>query len=254
VSKVIVNKGNCLEVMAKLEDKSVDLILTDLPYGKTECGWDTEIDLDALWKQFTRIITDNGTIILFGVDPFSSKLVMKFAGLFKYRWIWKHNRMANFAQAPYMPLKNTEDILVFSKATIAKNSKNKMRYYPQGVEEVDILLKGKTANSLRPGRKTQQDYRQKGTGYPTQLIEFAKDKDPLHPTQKPVPLLEYLIKTYTLEGDLVLDSCMGSGTTGVACVNTNRNFYGIEIDKDFFETAKDNIKNAIVKRKETENV
>jgi len=230
--------GDCLELMKDISDKSIDMILCDLPYGTTACKWDTIIPFEPLWEQYERIIKDNGAIVLFGSQPFTSELIHSNLDLFRYCWVWKSNRAANFAQAPYMPLKNVEDIVVFSNARIAQNSKNRMKYYPQGLTDIDKVCAGKKANDHRPNRADQKPYKQTKTGYPTMLLEFDKDSNPVHPTQKPVALLEYLIKTYTNEGDTVLDNCMGSGSTGVACVNTNRNFIGIELDDKYFEIAK----------------
>ena len=231
--------GDCLEVMRDIPAASVDLVLCDLPYGTTACKWDTVLPFPDLWEQYSRIIKGNGTVVLFGTQPFTSQLIMSNLAMFRYTWTWEHNRAANFAQAPYMPLKSTEDIVVFSPATIAANSKNRMKYNPQGVKECDRICNGKKANDHRPNRKAQGNYHQGITGYPRQIINFPKDAKPVHPTQKPVALLEYLIKTYTGPGDTVLDNCMGSGSTGVACLNTGRQFIGIEKDPRYFEIAKE---------------
>ena len=238
-------KGDCLELMKNIPDKSVDMICCDLPYGTTDCRWDVIIPFDVLWEHYNRVIKDNGSIVLFGSEPFSSALRMSNLDMYRYDWVWLKNTKANFAQAPYMPIKNTENICVFSKATIAQNSKNRMKYNPQGVQHTDKLIKYVKAGAFRPNRATQGPFTQKGTNYPKQLIVFDKDSENYHPTQKPVDLIEYLIKTYTDEGDLVLDNCMGSGTTGVACKHLNRNFIGMELDETYFKIAEDRINQAI---------
>jgi len=233
--------GDCLEKMKLIPDGRIDAIITDLPYGTTVCKWDSVIPFEPMWEQLKRIIKPDGAIVLFGIQPFTSALVMSNVDMFKYEWIWQSNRAANFAQAPYMPLKITEHVLVFSFAGIAKNSKNRMIYNPQGLFDVDKVCTGKRSNDHRPSRTDQKPYRQKKSGYPTQIIKVNKDPRPIHPTQKPLDLLEHLIKTYTNEGETVLDFTMGSGSTGVACVNTNRNFIGIEKDDKYFEIAKNRI-------------
>ena len=233
--------GDCLEVMADIPDKSIDMILCDPPYGTTACKWDSVIPFEPMWEQLNRLIKPNGAIALFGSQPFTSALIMSNVKMFKYCWVWESNRAANFAQAPYMPLKNTEDIAVFSHATIAQNSTNRMGYNPQETFTVDKVCAGKKANAHRPGRAGQKPYQQTISGYPSQVIHFSKDSKPIHPTQKPVALMEYLVKTYTNEGETVLDFCIGSGTTAVACVKTGRHFIGIEKDEDYCEIARKRI-------------
>ena len=252
--------GDCLIEMQNIPDKSIDCIICDLPYGtqkKNGLEWDIAIPFDKLWEQYNRIIKDNGAIVLFGVEPFSSMLRMSNLAMYKYDWVWDKKNGANFAQAPYMPLKNVENICIFSKATIAQNSKNRMIYFPQGVEKCFKMQKGRESNSFRQNRAPQKDFIQDTTNYPKQIIQFTKDSNVVHPTQKPVALLEYLIKTYSNEGDTILDNTMGSGSTGVACVNTNRNFIGIELNKKYFDIANNRINEALNKKeskiKEKEN-
>lgn len=237
--------GDCLKIMPTLPDGCIDMVLCDLPYGSTACKWDVIIPFAPLWEQYTRLVKPNGAIVLFASQPFTSHLILSNAEQFRYCWVWKSNRSPNFAQAPYMPLKNIEDIVVFSAANMAANSKNRMIYNPQGVSETSKVCAGKKANDHRPNRAEQKPYLQTTTGYPTTLIEFAKDVSPLHPTQKPVALCEYLIRTYTNAGEAVLDNCMGSGTTGVACYNTGRRFIGIEQDEKYFGIAKERIERCI---------
>ena len=253
MSEIKLYKGDCLVEMNNISDKSIDCIICDLPYGtqkKNGLEWDVMIPFDKLWKQYERIIKDNGAIVLFGVEPFSSLIRCSNLALYKYDWMWDKKNGANFAQAPYMPLKNVENVCVFSKATIAQNSKNRMIYNPQGVEKCHKLQKGRESNSFRQNRAPQQDFIQEYTNYPKQIIQFSKDKDVVHPTQKPIALLEYLIKTYSNEGDLILDNTMGSGSTGVAAVNTNRNFIGIEMNEEYFNIASNRINDALNKQKE----
>src|SRR5574344_6745 len=239
--------GDCLEQMKDIPDKSIDMILCDLPYGTTACKWDTVIPFEPLWEQYERIITDRGAIVLFGTQPFTSKLICSNLNLFKYCWTWNKHRVGGFTSAKLKPLKLFEDICVFSEGKTANCNKNNMNYYPQGLIEVNKVSSSSNDTSptgyARPSTKGK--YIQQYTNYPTQLVDFKLDKDRVHPTQKPVALLEYLIKTYTLEGETVLDNCMGSGSTGVACVNTNRDFIGIEKDDKYFEIARNRLEEHI---------
>ncbi len=236
-----IHLGDCLEIMKDIEDKSIDMILCDLPYGTTVCKWDTIIPFEPLWEHYKRIIKDNGAIVLTCTQPFTSKLIISNLDMFKYCWYWKSNRAANFAQAPYMPLKNVEEIAVFSFATIAQNSKNRIKYNPQGLKTINKICPGSKGNDHRPGRVPQNKYIQTKTNYPYALIEYNKESTPLHPTQKPVDLCEYLIKAYTNEGELVLDNCIGSGTTAIACMRTGRNYIGIEKEQKYYDISKDRI-------------
>lgn len=243
MSQIELYNGDCLEVMQQLIDKGikVDAIITDPPYGKLDAKWDKSIPANLMWDKLNNLIKCDGVICLFGIEPFSSLVRTSNLKMYRYDWIWKKSTNTNFAQAPYMPLKNYENIMVFSNGTIASNSKNKMVYFPQGVIKTDKLIKGRTENDYRLGRSKQKDYVQKGTNYPKMIIEFSNDLLGLHPTQKPIALMEYLVKTYTNKGDTVLDFTMGSGTTGVACKKLNRNFIGIELDENYFKIAEDRI-------------
>lgn len=240
--------GDCLELMKKIPDKSIDMILCDLPYGTTACKWDTIIPFGQMWKQYERIVKDNVAIVLFCQQPFTSFLVSSNVELFKYMLYWRKSRPSGFTNAKLKPLKDIEEIAIFSKGKTANGSKNNMKYFPQGIVKSDIewsrpqtYLNGD--KGVSPARKNSKLNRTiEFTNYPRQILDFANsNKDLLHPTQKPVDLLEWLIKTYTNENELVLDNCMGSGSTGVACLNTNRNFIGIELDKNYFDIAKDRI-------------
>lgn len=232
--------------MKDIEDKSVDLILCDLPYGTTACRWDTVINSNDLWGQYERIIKDNGVIALFGSEPFSSTLRMSNLKMYKYDWIWKKNKSSNFVNCNYQPLKNYETISIFGKMSCTYSKKGNMNYYPQGVVKL-----GKPKIQSRKGEKQGEIYHsnpnvqtvQKFGNYPTCILEYSLETKPIHPTQKPVELCEYMIKTYTNENSVVLDNCMGSGTTGVACMNTNRKFIGIELDNTYFKLAEERINN-----------
>ena len=249
--------GDCLEKMKNIEDDSIDLVLCDLPYGTTKCKWDTVIDIDQLWIHYKRIVKKpSGVIVLFGQQPFTSRLISSNYKWFKYNIIWKKNKTTQFLLANYRPMKCTEDICVFSKGGAAAASKKKgnMTYNPQGLIPVNIKKRnskkriGKMLNQLHhlgPNNKltSNAEYTQKFTNYPKDLIEFPVEYDTIHETQKPVKLIEYLIKTYSNEGDLVLDNAMGSGTTGLGCLNTNRKFIGIEKKELYFKLSKYRIMN-----------
>jgi len=235
--------GDCLEIMKDIDDKSVDMILCDLPYGTTECKWDSIIPFEPLWKEYKRIIKDEGAIVLNATQPFTSVLVMSNLKMFKYPLVWRKTRIGGFAQAPYRFMTEHEDILVFSKGGCAKNAKIKMKYNPQGLIYKPKITKGKKADaSPHRIRKTdQKDFVSEWTNYPKSVIEIGSDFKTIHPTQKPVALCEYLIKTYTNEGDVVLDNCIGSGTSAIACINTKRNYIGIEKDEQYYNMAIDRV-------------
>lgn len=228
--------GDCLELMKDIPDKSIDMILCDLPYGTTACKWDIVIPFDKLWKQYNRIIKDNGAIVLFSKQPFTTLLISSNYKLFKYVCVWKKDNHDNPLMAKKRFLNITEDICVFYK--------NQCLYNPQGIIKVNKITKQGRGKSLSQKNDRASSYIQQYTNYPRNILEFKRDLPNIHPTQKPVLLLEYLIKTYTNENDTVLDNCMGSGSTGVACVNTNRNFIGIELDENYFNIAKERIEKA----------
>ena len=234
-------KGDCLERMKEIESGSIDLILTDPPYGTTACKWDSIISFGPMWEQLKRIIKPNGAIVMTASQPFTSALILSNVDMFKYCLVWKKSKVSHFAQAPYRFLTEHEDVVVFSLGGTSKNAKNRMKYNPQGLIDCEIVCKGKSHSDHRPSAVTQHDYIQTKTGYPRSIIEFNSELGKLHPTQKPVSLMEYLIKTYTNEGETVLDFTMGSGTTGVACKNLNRKFIGIEMDDKYFEIGKNRI-------------
>lgn len=227
--------GDCLEIMQDIPDQSVDMILCDLPYGTTQNKWDTIIPLDRLWKQYKRIC--KGPVILTAQTPFDKILGASNISMLKYEWIWKKESGTGHLNAKKSPLKNHENILVFYTALLVYNSQMRQGFKPYTCKQ------GKGSNNY--GKQTGALTISTGERYPLTVIEFSRDKEKIHPTQKPVALMEYLIKTYTNEGDTVLDNCMGSGTTGIACLNTNRNFIGIEMDKTYFKLAKERIKNHV---------
>ena len=237
--------GDCLEVMPTLPDKSIDLILCDLPYGTTACKWDTVIPFEPLWKEYKRLIKDRGAIVLTASQPFTSALVMSNPKMFKYEWIWEKTLASNFVHSNYQPLKAHENILVFSWSGSAQGSAPPMVYYPQkkAGARYDKGVSMKQREGLSMGMCGSINKNESGMRFPrtVQIFNNADHANSKHPTQKPVALCEYLIKTYTNEGDTVLDNCMGSGTTGIACRNLNRNFIGIEKDPKYFGIAKQRI-------------
>ncbi len=234
--------GDCLIEMQNIPDKSVDMILSDLPYGRLEADWDITIPFDKLWEQYKRIIKDEGAVVLFASEIFTAKLILSNIDLYRYSLVWRKSKIGRFAQAKLRFLNEHEDIIIFSKGKCSANSLIKMKYNPQGLLPFNKMKKDTSnKNGLRNGRKQLPDYYQESTNYPKSILEFQSESKTVHPTQKPVALLEYLIKTYTNEGDLVLDNTMGSGSTGVAAVNTRRNFIGIEKDEKYFEIAKSRI-------------
>ena len=230
-------QGDCLEEMKNIPDKSIDMILCDLPYGTTRNKWDTVIDLDLLWIEYERIIKDNGAIVLFAQVPFNIILGYSNLKLLKYEWIWEKEQGTGHLNAKKMPLKSHENIMVFYKKLPT--------YNPQmvGNEVRTVKRSGNKSKTTNYGDFIEIKESTYIGRYPKDIIKFNKDKG-YHPTQKPVALLEYLIKTYTNEGEMVLDNCMGSGSTGVACVNTGRKFIGIEIDKKYFDISKQRIEEA----------
>jgi len=236
--KIELIQGDCLEKMKDIPDGSIDMIFCDLPYGTTACKWDTVIPFEPLWEQYKRIIKDKGAIVLFGSEPFSSYLRMSNIKWYKYDWVWNKPRGSGFQIVRYRPLVSNEYISVFGKNTI--------NYYPQMRDREKPRISknnGSTRQMLVSNGKAYESTTPLDKKYPITSLYYSNEinKDKVHPTQKPVALLEYLIKTYTIEGETVLDNCMGSGSTGVACVNTNRNFIGIELDPEYFKIAEKRI-------------
>ncbi len=238
-------KGDCLELMKDIPDKSIDAIIADLPYGTTQCKWDTIIPFEPLWEQYWRILKPTGIIALTASQPFSSALVMSQPRWYKHEWIWIKNRGSNFANTVREPMKEHEQVIVFSRG--------KWTYNKQMQERTGggVKLTGKKVGTGKKQREGVGKFKEFNAieelpelRVPSSWQKFNTQVG-MHPTQKPVALFEYLIKTYTNEGETVLDNTMGSGTTGVACVNTNRNFIGIELDDKYFEIAESRINDAI---------
>lgn len=244
--------GDCLEVMDYLisQNIKVDAIITDPPYGwygTTACKWDSVIPFDEMWERSNRLIKPNGAVVLFGSEPFSSALRMSNIKEYKYDWIWVKNKCSNHLNSKFQPLKMNELVLVFSKMASSYSPLGNMAYYPQDIIVLENPKKQKRNGKVSETFHTNPNIEtlQKFSNYPKNILFYNVVNKPIHPTQKPVDLLEYLVKTYTNEGDTVLDFTMGSGSTGVACVNTNRKFIGIELDKGYFEISQDRICEAI---------
>ena len=252
-------QGDCLDLMKDISDKSIDMVLCDLPYGVTaRNGWDEVIPFDLLWEEYKRIIKNNGTICLFGQGMFTAKLMTSNPKMWRYNLVWRKTQPTGFLNANRMPLRNHEDICIFCK----EDSDNICAYCHEDIcvfyKQLPTYNPQKTTGHTRKVSSAEHKKNCKVTTnygehnlksydsterYPTSVITYSKDiqKTALHPTQKPVALLEYLIRTYTNEGETVLDNCMGSGSTGIACLNTNRHFIGMELDEKYFEIAKNRI-------------
>jgi len=242
-------KGDCLELMKDIPDESVDMILCDLPYAKTHNRWDTLIPFDSLWEQYNRIIKDHGAIVLFGQTDFSAQLIMSNLKMFRYTLVWDKVRTTGFLNARRMPLRRHEDIVVFYKKLPTYNPQMVDGGEPSHSRGNKWAARGNAQDDGRIYGNYQHDYDapslHTSLKYPTSILRFSnKVQGNFHPTQKPVKLLEYLIKTYTNENDLILDNTMGSGSTGVACVNTNHNFIGMELEEKYFDIAKERIEQA----------
>lgn len=228
--------GDCLDIMQEIPGGSVDLILCDPPYGTTDCKWDNVLPLDKLWAEYKRVLKPNGAAVLFAAQPFTTRLISSNRKAFRYCWYWVKNQPTGFTYARYQPMRKVEDICVFYEKMPTYNPQGllavknpKIRQKPSADRE-SIYKRGTLA----------KPYTTRFTNWPKNVLQFSTERG-LHPTQKPVPLLEYLVKTYTNEGDTVLDSCMGSGSTGVACKRTGRRFIGIEQDPKYYEIARKRI-------------
>jgi DNA modification methylase len=239
-------QGDCLDEMKFIPKGSVDMILCDPPYGTTPLDWDKPVEFNAMWKLYWSVLKNNGTIVLFGIEPFSTLLRYSQLDFYKYDWYWEKERLTNVFQVKRRCGKTVENVIVFYK--------NQPTYIPQKSKYYGKPVTNKIGEDARwsetmsgKSPKTKPfEYLDDGTRHPTQVLRFNRDnpRKLLHPTQKPVALLEYLIKTYTNEGETVLDNCMGSGSTGVACINTNRNFIGIELDQKYYNIAKNRLEEA----------
>lgn len=242
--------GDCLDEMSRIADKSIDMILCDLPYGTTSCKWDSVIDFKKLWIHYKRIIKPNRAIVLFGSQPFTTSLISSNLDWFKYSWIWKKNRATGHVHAKNRPMKIHEDICVFSEGNTLHEgqSSKRMPYYPQGLIALKEGTKRRTNvdagdNAVMGKRKSHKQTNWTHTGYPNSILEFdiEMNSDRFHETQKPLLLSEYLIKTYSKEGETILDNCMGGGNNAIACKNTNRHFIGIEKDDEHYKTSVNRI-------------
>jgi site-specific DNA-methyltransferase (adenine-specific) len=241
--------GDCLERMAEIPAGSVDMVLCDLPYGISGCAWDTVIPLAPLWDHYRRVIRGNGAIVLTASQPFTTTLISSNPAWFKYCWVWDKVAKGDIFNAKNKPMKRHEDICVFSAGTTANGSARRMPYYPIGITASDRRPEGRNrrAGAFRGVRPSHNEvYQPQAAGYPSSILRVsnADRTNIIHPTQKPVALLEYLIRTYTQQGETVLDNAMGSGSTGVACASTNRRFIGIERDPEYFALASARIEAA----------
>ena len=249
MNNVILWNGDCLELMKNISDKSIDCIICDLPYGTTACKWDVVIPFDKLWEQYNRIIKDNGAIILFGTEPFSSELRLSNKSDYKYDIYWVKEKPTNFMQVKKRVGKLTENICVFYKKQCTYNPQM-VKYNGKKVTNKPSETNAKFKSIVASNSPTMQikPYKDIGYRYPCDILNIRREKlgSTVHPTQKPVELIEWLIKTYTNEGDLILDNCMGSGTTGVACKKYNRGFIGIELHKEYFDLATKRINEFVI--------
>lgn len=245
-----IHHGDCLELMKDIPDKSVDMILCDLPYGTTACKWDTIIPFEPLWEQYERIIKDNGAIVLFGAQPFTTKLINSNFDLFKYELIWNKLQGSSFTLSKVKPLTSHENILIFGEGKITYNPQMTKREKPLNTKnwKMDKLNSENGNFKSKSVKEVQKVYTDK---YPLSVVEYHKSAKEcnntkrVHPTQKPVALFEYLIRMYTNEGEIILDNCMGSGTTAIAALNTGRFFIGIESEREYVDTANERIKSLI---------
>ena len=238
---------DCLEGMKLIKDKSIDCIICDLPYGTTAHKWDSIIPFDKLWSAYERIIKDDGVIVLFATQPFTSKLICSNLDLYRYSWIWKKDKPTGHLNSKYAPLKATEDICIFSKSKVGSLSKNKIKYHPPTLKEVNVKKKNNPNNTYRKSQgyksdknilNTDKEFIQKYTNHPTNILTYSREKKAVHPTQKPIDLLSFLIKTYTKPGDIILDNTMGSGSTIVSAILNERDYIGFELDKSYFKIAE----------------
>lgn len=237
IEKNTIYNMDCLEGMNHIPDKSIDMILCDLPYGTTNCSWDSIIPFDKLWEQYKRIIKDNGAIVLTASQPFTTKLIESNMKWFRYEWIWKKgNHVTGFPNANRMPMKNHENICVFYKKLPTYNPQGIMKIKPKVVKRNPSMgVLGDRNNSLNKHHLVRYK------NYPKSVINFPRDSKTFHPTQKPVELFEYIIRTYTNEGDVVLDNCMGAFTTALACDKSNRQWIGFELEEEYCEKGMERI-------------
>lgn len=235
--------GDCLEVMQQMSDESINLICADLPYGSTELTWDKHINSVKMWECFNRILKLDGNVVLFSTQPFTTKLINSNPSMFRYEIIWIKSRPTGFANANYRPMRKHENILVFTKSSTSTAGDIHATYNPQGLIVKERKIKRSSRGYQGERVNSKDEYISKYTNYPTTIWEFASEGKTVHPTQKPIPLMEEIVKTFSKENEIVLDCCMGSGSTGVACLNTNRRFIGIEKDEKYFKISCERLEN-----------
>ena len=243
----ILYKGDCLNIMNNIKDQSIDMILCDLPYGTTACKWDTIIPFEPLWKQYKRVIKPDGAIVMTASQPFTTALISSNMKMFKYCLVWDKKAGLGFLDCKFRPLKSHEDIVVFGFGGVSNGSKIPMKYNPQGLVQTTKTNRNKPSNILN-SEPRKREFKNVKTGYPKSILIFARESG-LYSVQKPVALFEYLIKTYTNEGDLVLDNCAGSGTTGVACINLDRRFILIENEPNSIVICQNRINETYIDKK-----
>ena len=246
MSDIKLYQGDCIELMKSIPDNSIDMVLCDLPYKETGNKWDKGIDLKAVFDEYRRIIKEDGCIALNGTMKFGFQLYEVASDLYKYEWVWEKDNGTNAPNVNFQPFRIHEYVFIFGKGRVTNGTRTPMNYYPQKTEGKPYTqMSGRMSENWKGGLKNVVTDNSTGLRHPKTIQKFTRDKSGLHPTQKPVAMCEYFIKTYTSEGATVLDNCMGSGSTGVACVNSNRNFIGIELDERYFNIAKERIESLL---------
>lgn len=246
MSDIKLYQGDCIELMKSIPDNSIDMVLCDLPYKETGNKWDKGIDLKAVFDEYRRIIKEDGCIALNGTMKFGFQLYEVASDLYKYEWVWEKDNGTNAPNVNFQPFRIYEYVFIFGKGRVTNGTRTPMNYYPQKTEGKPYTqMSGRMSENWKGGLKNVITDNPTGLRHPKTIQKFTRDKSGLHPTQKPVAMCEYFIKTYTSEGATVLDNCMGSGSTGVACVNSNRNFIGIELDERYFNIAKERIESLL---------
>ena len=246
MSDIKLYQGDCIELMKSIPDNSIDMVLCDLPYKETGNKWDRGIDLKAVFDEYRRIIKEDGCIALNGTMKFGFQLYEVASDLYKYEWVWEKDNGTNAPNVNFQPFRIHEYVFIFGKGRVTNGTRTPMNYYPQKTEcKPYTQMSGRMSENWKGGLKNVITDNPTGLRHPKTIQKFTRDKSGLHPTQKPVAMCEYFIKTYTSEGATVLDNCMGSGSTGVACVNSNRNFIGIELDERYFNIAKERIESLL---------
>ena len=246
MSDIKLYQGDCIELMKSIPDNSIDMVLCDLPYKETGNRWDKGIDLKAVFDEYRRIIKEDGCIALNGTMKFGFQLYEVASDLYKYEWVWEKDNGTNAPNVNFQPFRIHEYVFIFGKGRVTNGTRTPMNYYPQKTDGKPYTqMSGRMSENWKGGLKNVITDNPTGLRHPKTIQKFTRDKSGLHPTQKPVAMCEYFIKTYTSEGATVLDNCMGSGSTGVACVNSNRNFIGIELDERYFNIAKERIESLL---------